>query len=150
LVRWRRRCRRLGETTRSVELRYAGTDHALEVPVTGWPQPAWPELAAAFEAAHRQRFGFARPTLGVEAVNVRVRVAGPEPPAARLSADPFAIGDAELAGPRLLTSPTTSVWVPAGWTARRERGLLWLERAPGAAGHAPPSDARRSRCGGAA
>jgi 5-oxoprolinase (ATP-hydrolysing) len=117
----------LGETTRSVELRYAGTDHALEVPVTGWPQPAWPELAAAFEAAHRQRFGFARPTLGVEAVNVRVRVAGPEPPAARLSADPFAIGDAELAGPRLLTSPTTSVWVPAGFVALRRHGLLVLE-----------------------
>ncbi|MCB9786836.1 MAG: hydantoinase B/oxoprolinase family protein [Deltaproteobacteria bacterium] len=112
---------------RSLELRYRGTDHALELPL---PDPAgdpWPALVSAFEEMHRQRFGFARPSHALEVVNVRVRVCAAEPPVPDADADPFGLGEEQIDGPRLLVSPTTSVWVPAGFTAARRAGLLVLE-----------------------
>jgi 5-oxoprolinase (ATP-hydrolysing) len=45
--------------------------------------------------------------------------------------DPFELGDRQLEGPCRLDAPTTSVWVPSGWTARRDRGLLRLDRVDG-------------------
>jgi len=133
----------LGEALYSVELRYAGTDHALEVqlpPRRRDASPADEERAAprldgaaraalvqGFRAAHRARFGFDRPGLELELVNARVRVRGEAPAPIPADDDPWGIGDATVAGPRLLTAPTTAIWVPSGWVARRDRGLLRLD-----------------------
>ncbi len=57
----------------SLALRYAGTDTALEVEAS--PEADW---RAAFEAMHRDRFGYARPGRAIEIHAVRLRVAGPE------------------------------------------------------------------------
>ena len=115
----------LGEVTATVELRYRGTDHAFEVPATA----SLERVVSAFEAAHQQRFGFLRPGLSPEIVNARVRVSAPRPPLPPVEEDPWGVGDAHFEGPRRLTTPTTAIHVPAGWTARRHRGLLWLEEA---------------------
>ena len=58
---------------RTVRLRYAGSDTALSVPVGDAA-----ELQARFEAAHRQRYGFAMPDKGlvVEAASVEIIGAG--------------------------------------------------------------------------
>ncbi len=57
----------------SLDLRYAGTDTALEVVA-----PAGGDWARAFEALHRERFGYARPARAIEIHAVRLRVLGPE------------------------------------------------------------------------
>ena len=51
----------------SADVRYVGQSHELEVRA----EAGWVELQAAFEDAHRQRFGFARPQEPVELVNLR-------------------------------------------------------------------------------
>src|SRR5690606_25479253 len=109
----------------SLELRHAGTDHAVEVFVG--PEAGPDAALAAFADEHRRRFGFDRPGQTVELVNVRLRVRGPAAPLPPVDDDPWGLADAQVAGPRLLATRTTSVWVPPGWTARRHRGLLWLE-----------------------
>ncbi len=113
----------LGAVWRTAELRHRGTDHALEV--GGDTAQA---LCAAFEEAHRRRYGFDRPGVPVEVVNARVRVVAPEPPIPQVEADPWGLGDETREGPALLTAQTTAVAIPAGWQARRDRGLLWLTR----------------------
>ncbi len=66
---------------RSLDLRYAGTEAYLNVPLIGGEDPR-----AAFEAAHRRMFGFAKPGADVEVVNLRVETRGrtpkPDEPAA--------------------------------------------------------------------
>lgn len=120
---------------RSVEVRHRGTDHALEV------QGDSPEaIRRAFVSEHRKRYGFDRDGI-IEVVNawVRVQAAPPAPP--RVRADPWQLGEAVLSGPTVLRSPTTSVLVPAGWTARLDRGLLRLDRASRPRAHPSTSDA---------
>ncbi|HEV8320965.1 MAG TPA: hydantoinase B/oxoprolinase family protein [Myxococcota bacterium] len=163
----------LGEVERTVELRHAGTDHALEVRApagvgddagtgsgagpgagagagTGDDAAAVTEglaaLNAAFAAEHRLRFGFDRPGVPVEVVNVRVRVRmpAPAPPPPRAGGDPWGLGDAAPAGPLRLDAPGTAIWVPEGWVARRANGLLQLTRTHPAP--APPP-ARRTPYG---
>jgi N-methylhydantoinase A len=63
------------ERSASADVRYRGQAHELSVGLTG----GWPELRAAFEAAHRDHFGFARPAEPIELVTVRAVAAG-EPP----------------------------------------------------------------------
>lgn len=61
-----------------VELRYAGTETALAVPLgaaASDPDPA-ASLRAAFEAAHDRELGYARPDHPVEAVTLRVELHG--------------------------------------------------------------------------
>jgi len=113
----------LGEVERTVELRHAGTDHALEI--TGAETPE--EVLPAFLAEHRRRYGFDRPAQAVEVVNVRVRVRAPRPALPPAPSDPWGIGDRVVRGPHLLTCPTTAVHVPTGWTARIADGLLRLD-----------------------
>lgn len=110
----------------TVELRHAGTDHAIEVPATSEA-----EARRAFVHAHRARYGFDR-ELPLEVVNVRLRVRGPAPSPPPLPDDPWDLGDAVVDGPLRLDSPTTSIDLPPGWRARRDRGLLVLERADAA------------------
>jgi 5-oxoprolinase (ATP-hydrolysing) len=111
------------EVEHSVELRYAGTDHGIEIPMT----PGERDIAR-FEAEHRERYGFERSGEVIEAVTARVRVRAPAPAVLAVDDDPWRIGDAVLEGPRRVDGPGTAIWIPAGWVARRERGLLRLEQ----------------------
>ena len=115
----------LGSEQLSLDLRFTGTSHSLRL---DW-SVATPmsELLEQFHAEHLQRYGFARRSGTLEVVNLHLRVLGPVPAAAALHDDPWGLGDRTVEGPALLTSPTTSVSVPEGWTARRDRGLLRLD-----------------------
>jgi N-methylhydantoinase A len=62
---------------RSADCRYRGQAHELEVPAPGGSETSVEQLAAAFEAAHRERYGYAHPGQAVEVVNLRVRAEGP-------------------------------------------------------------------------
>ncbi len=134
-----------GEVLRSAELRYGGTDHPLEVTGDG---PA--ALFEAFRREHRRRFGFDRPDQPVEIVNARVRALGPAPAPPPVSGGGWRLEGAagevaeEVAGPRLLTLPTTAVHVPEGWRARVEGGLLVLSPARP---KPPPAPAERTPYG---
>lgn len=123
----------LGATERSLELRYRGTDHPIEVAVAegGGPEDA----AQALSAAHRQRYGFDKRD-PVEVVNARVRVRAPATPMPVVTDDVFGLGEPgqPVTGPTLLKTATTSVEVPRGWTAVRvgpggpDEGVVRLER----------------------
>ncbi|MCQ8240320.1 hydantoinase B/oxoprolinase family protein [Acetobacteraceae bacterium KSS12] len=69
----------------SLLLRHAGADAALEIPLASAA-----EVRAAFEHAHRERFGFAPsdPALVVQAVRVIVTLPGPDLPATTPSSAP--------------------------------------------------------------
>ena len=60
------------DVLRRAALRYEGSDTALEVPVSG-------DMRAAFEAAHKQRFGFVAPETAVvvETASVEARASSP-------------------------------------------------------------------------
>ena len=63
------------EVRASADVRYVGQSHELEVPL----EAGWVELRDAFEADHRQRFGFSREGEPIELVNVRSVAAGRAP-----------------------------------------------------------------------
>ena len=108
-----------------VSLRIRGTDHALPVPFDAGATST--SLEAAFADAHRNRYGFTRDG-ALEVVSLRLRALASTEAVASPPPDAWSLSDKTHAGPALLTSPTTSVWVPAGWTARVTDGLLRLER----------------------
>jgi 5-oxoprolinase (ATP-hydrolysing) len=108
---------------KSLDLRYSGTDHAIEVRC-GDPESA----RRIFEAQHLKRYGFLRRGSVIEVVNARVRVRAAAPTSVIVDEDPWDLGAGEHRGPKLLVAPTTSVYVPPGWVARLEGGLLRLER----------------------
>ena len=111
-------------------MRHERTTTLLEVP---WGA----DLEAEFRRAHEQRFGFVRPGLGIEAVEVRLRVrAAPEPAPVHRGVAPvpdrvarawFGSGQtvsvrgcpltAPCLGPTLLVGDGTTVVVPPGWEA---------------------------------
>jgi 5-oxoprolinase (ATP-hydrolysing) len=125
------------EFRRRAALRYEGSDTALEVPVEAG-------MDGAFEAAHRQRFGFDSPgtpvvveTAIVEAVEIRPaetpfvpsEVEGRSEPAMRpstllgtnesvppLDRASLAPG-ARISGPALVVDPSATTVVEAGWQA---------------------------------
>ncbi|HEY0052452.1 MAG TPA: hydantoinase/oxoprolinase family protein, partial [Caulobacteraceae bacterium] len=128
-----------------VRLRYAGGDTGLEV------APDSPEtMRAAFEAAHRRRFGFASPEtpLVVEQVSVEAVGAGAsETTAPGFASEPFELPGSDhtggwlaferealdpgawFDGPALIGEATGAVVVEPGWRARVDAGLsLILER----------------------
>ena len=113
----------LGEVRRSLVLRHEGTDDGIVVAGS-----TLSEVESAFHDAHRRRFGFVRDA-AIEVREVRVRVREPAPVAPDPEEDPWDLGTDVVEGPRRIDTPTTSIWVPAGWTARRDRGLLRLDRA---------------------
>lgn len=109
----------------SVDVRYRGQSHELEV-----PGGSWEEIRASIEKAHRQRFGFARPNEPVEAVNVRAAAVGEAPvkwsdlPAADRERTPVRRDGVwvrgslpagwELAGPALVADANSSVLLTEG------------------------------------
>ena len=57
----------IGQSVRSVDVRYHGQGYELNVPFG-------PEMAAQFHDLHQRRYGFANETRALEVVNVRVRM----------------------------------------------------------------------------
>ncbi|WP_210492347.1 hydantoinase/oxoprolinase family protein [Patulibacter sp. SYSU D01012] len=105
------------------DVRYAG--QAFELTVRGCP-PDPAALRAAFDAAHRERYGFDDPDAPIELVTVREteRVAGP--PGTLGTAPPDAGG--ATVGPAVVRLPGATVVVPAGWRASTDAsGTLRLE-----------------------
>jgi 5-oxoprolinase (ATP-hydrolysing) len=124
-----------------IHLRYAGTDTALQIPFTDFP-----DMRAAFEAAHKKRFGFTTPekpliaeTLSVEAAAPGATLTEPEIPARidRLeptgSAEIFTSGAThhalvydrdrlhaadKIAGPALIREANATTVIEPGWQAR--------------------------------
>lgn len=99
--------------TRRVDLRYAGSQAALTLEVDG-DEAA---LAAAFTAAHRRAFGYAREGHAIEAVSLRVELASPRAPAGAVELDM-----SEEAG----SDGAAELWLDGGWRAApvRRRELL--------------------------
>lgn len=131
------------ETRMMLHLRYAGSDTTLIVP---FGAPA--ETQAAFEAAHRQRFGFIQPdkaiiieTIGIETIGLAdeeaERPARPRrratPPAPRAQVKTHTMGrdhnapvydraaletDDAIDGPAIILEATSTIMVEPGWRAR--------------------------------
>ena len=107
----------------SADCRYSGQSHALTI---AW-EPAAPEsdLAAAFHAAHRERYGDADAGRAVEAVSLRLA-------AERPGVDPALPAGApgpEIAGPAVIPLEGSTCWVAEGWTAGVDAiGSIRLER----------------------
>jgi N-methylhydantoinase A len=66
-----------GAVRAELDLRYRGQSFELTIP--GGERPAPAALAAAFEAAHRERYGFSDPEGEIELVTVRASVRQPAP-----------------------------------------------------------------------
>ncbi|MGE0713905.1 MAG: hydantoinase/oxoprolinase family protein [Alphaproteobacteria bacterium] len=146
------------EAEYGIDLRYAGQAYEL----TLWfPElPASSEtIHAAFQAEHRRRYGYARDSLTVEAVNYRTRIlrrvgaaAAPPPPPAgaapaveraevrfsgRVETTSFLSRAAlpagfRVAGPAVLEEATATTVVPPGWSAVvLPTGDLLLEKETG-------------------
>ncbi len=109
-----------------VDVRAVGTDASLTL---AWAPPE--ALRAAFDAAHRARYGFGPGSAPLELVNVRLRVSE-----AAASASPAPAWPEDLArhtiGPARMLLPGTTLVVPGGWQARVEGALLRVERVGGA------------------
>ncbi len=132
----------LSAARRSLELRYAGQDALLEV---AWGEDT--DVRAAFEARHREVFGFAFSGREVEMRTLRVEVVARA--AANYEQRAGVEGGAapprpveERAGPAVLPGVHTSVYVDAGWTARRfgDGRIELLDDAPSAGSSAVPGD----------
>ncbi|MFG1432461.1 hydantoinase B/oxoprolinase family protein [Xanthobacter sp. V2C-8] len=126
---------------RRAHVRYAGTDAPLVVPFG-----TAPEMKAAFEAAHRARFGFIDESkvlvieaISAEAVGGGSRIEEPEGPLTDGAPEPaartrfYSQGEwhdalvfrregiergQSVAGPALVIEPHQTIVVEAGWTAR--------------------------------
>jgi N-methylhydantoinase A len=59
----------------TADMRYVGQSHELEVQAVD----GWGDLTSGFHDAHRERFGFDRPTESVEVVNLRAVASGTPP-----------------------------------------------------------------------
>ncbi len=142
----------------SVGLRYAGTDTALPVPVG-----ALAEMRAAFETAHRARFGFVSPDRAIVAESVIVEAIVPGTPVAmpvlapRVGDTPAPLGTIALwsggrehrapvhdrdalrpgdriTGPALIREPIATTVVEPGWRLEvGSAGELLLHHAAAAA-----------------
>ncbi|SFR83126.1 hydantoinase B/oxoprolinase family protein [Sphingomonas jatrophae] len=125
-------------------LRTAGADSTIELPASG-------DLPAAFEAAHRARFGFADPDVALvvetaiaEATGRAAPLGTPDTAPTPGSAEGRVIDRAALAsnarivGPALIVDPSATTMVESGWSARvAEEGTLILQRSEPRAANPP-------------
>lgn len=133
----------------AVDMRYAGQSHELRIPVG--PRPGFEELVRAFAEVHRERYGFAREDLPVEAVTFRATATGPvrevevAPPRGEAVPEPVEtrqLGGAEVPvlwrpdapvgmrveGPALVAELDSTTWVPEGTEAEvHPTGALLVE-----------------------
>jgi len=144
------------EAHRRAQVKYAGTDAALEIDL-GSPAA----VQSAFEASHRRRFGFIAPEkpLVVEAISVevvgkppgsvtstlshvdqdidtpletvQVRMAGEDHTAPAYDRERLETG-ADIPGPAIITEATATTVVEPGWTARMDahRNLILTRTTP--------------------
>lgn len=133
---------------RRIDARYRGQSFELEVEADDWVE--------AFHRAHRERYGYERRDLPVEAVTLRVRASVPprpiethavpeatSPPPLRPAAVYFSgerldatrarrvelLAGHELAGPAVIEEYSATSWIPPGWRARVDRwGCIHVER----------------------
>ncbi len=99
------------------DCRYRGQTFTLAVPVQDPPTPgAAPDLRAAFDALHAERYGYALDANApLELVSVRVTLrAGESSPAPALG-EPTRTGT----GPTAIDAYSATLWLPAGWVADR-------------------------------
>lgn len=138
---------RAATSVRTVSLRYAGTQTALEVALDGTAP-----MRAAFEQRHQARFGYARPDHDVEVVAYRVELVVESEPTSAACAPPrdggprgthrlhtggrwldVPVYDREalpprVDGPALILEDTGTVVVDPGWRVRRgPDGVLVVE-----------------------
>jgi N-methylhydantoinase A len=113
-----------GETRPSFDLRYKG--QAFELTVVTNPakgvRPLSQGFREAFDAAHRERYGYDDPDAEIELVTVRVSVALP-------GAGATAPGRGEsqtLAGPVTVPLDEATLVVPKGWCAMQDTSGAWL------------------------
>ena len=140
----------------SADLRYAGQSHCLTLQGTsdgGPPQEPADDLVVRFYMEHERRYGFTIGERAVELVRVRMRAGMPAsipvfgqlaqlaqnaesraPAAADLPPGVIlytAMTSGQVAGPILIYDESAPVFVPAGWTAQRDKqGAIWLRRPP--------------------
>lgn len=105
-----------------LELRPEGTDDTLTVRLD-----ALDAVRANFLGRYEAVHGHAA-TGPIELVNLRVRVSAAPVDVPAPDDDPWGVGDRVIPGPARLDCTTTAISVPAGWRARRWRGLLRLDR----------------------
>jgi N-methylhydantoinase A len=123
----------------SADLRYLGQSYTLNLL---WDSPE--ELEYAFHELHENRYGH-RMDIGVELVNIRLRLTGEKPafdlpewrpvadstdrvttvygfeqPVSVLARDSLHI-DQCIEGPALITEVTSTTWIDQGWQARIDR-----------------------------
>ncbi len=126
--------------TRSLDVRYQGVDSALTIP---WPADG--DWAAAFSAAHRQRYGYIHEGRALEIVAARVEVVGragdelspsvrasPRTPVARQSTAAYIDGGRRtvplfdrgelqagdrIAGPAIVAEEISTTVIDSGWEA---------------------------------
>jgi 5-oxoprolinase (ATP-hydrolysing) len=109
----------LGQSEFTVSLRYAGTDHAIEVAAA-----TVDSAVTSFKSSYLNRYGFSRDA-PIEVVDAILRRKGPAPTAPQVAGWQLA---EPRSGPTRIDCPSTSVDVPRGWTAQVADGLLRLTR----------------------
>jgi N-methylhydantoinase A len=99
------------------DLRYRGQSFELTVPLQ-------PDLAAAFQQAHQERYGYADPEREIELVAVRTAEVTPGPDLFFHVTDCY-----EVEGPALVELEGSTCWVPEGWRGETNPdGTLVLTR----------------------
>jgi N-methylhydantoinase A/oxoprolinase/acetone carboxylase beta subunit len=99
------------------DLRYRGQSFELTVPLQD-------DLAAAFHAAHEDRYGYADPDRELELVAVRTADVVPGPDISLQVTDCY-----KVEGPRRLELSGSTCWVPEGWHGETNAdGTLVLTR----------------------
>lgn len=141
-------CREEIEVGFTLDLRYPGQSHTLELPWRGCAA-----TAAAFHDLHEERYGH-RMVLPVELVNLRVSLSGPPSPLALPALSPgepapvkawlrlsgiegrvacherhFLMPGQIIAGPALITEMASTTWLAPGWVSTLDgTGNLLLRR----------------------
>jgi N-methylhydantoinase A/oxoprolinase/acetone carboxylase beta subunit len=107
-----------------LDCRYRGQSHELVVshrpsggPGAGLPAWEW------FHSAHESRNGFARPDVPVEVIALRARSRLPTSFDVR---DLPTVDRLRVVGPRVVSEPDCTVWVPEGWTAEPAPTGAWI------------------------
>ena len=99
------------------DLRYRGQSFELTVPLQ-------PDLDAAFQRAHEERYGYADPSREIELVAVRTAEVVPGPDISLHVETRY-----EVSGPQLVELPGATCWVPDGWRGETNGdGTLVLTR----------------------
>jgi N-methylhydantoinase A len=108
--------RRGAVRTATCDLRYVGQGFELDLTLEPFRT-----LSERFHERHRERYGFADPDTPIEVVNVRASVVS--------AGEPLRLGSRgprrKVMGPAAVHLDGATLWVAAGWTARRSAEGGW-------------------------